>query len=144
CDPGRQQALRALGDRHKVNAVTNLDARGQGSLKDLADRMDSAHDTVSRAADDLAGLIYTSGTTGRSKGAMITHGNLASNALALHRLWNFVPGDVLIHALPIYHVHGLYVALGTTFLNRSEIIWFEKFDAEAIIAALPRASVLMG
>ena len=73
-----------------------------------------------RAEDDLAGLVYTSGTTGRSKGAMLSHGNLASNALTLHQLWGFEPDDVLIHALPIFHVHGLYVALNTSFLNGSK------------------------
>ena len=79
--------------------------------------------TCPRAGDDLAGLLYTSGTTGRAKGAMITHANLSTNALALHRLWAFEPGDVLIHALPVFHVHGLYVALHTAFLNGSEIVW---------------------
>ena len=144
CDPSRQQALRAIADRHHVSAVVNLDVSGQGSLAEMARRMSEKHDTVSRTGDDLAGLLYTSGTTGRSKGAMLTHDNLSSNALTLHEVWRFEPGDVLIHALPIFHVHGLYVALNTAFLNGSEIIWFEKFDAEAMIAAFDQASVMMG
>jgi malonyl-CoA/methylmalonyl-CoA synthetase len=74
---------------------------------------------------------------------MITHDNLASNAVTLHRIWNFAPGDVLIHALPVFHVHGLYVALGTAFLNRSEIIWFDRFDADGVIDVLPSARVFM-
>jgi malonyl-CoA/methylmalonyl-CoA synthetase len=144
CDPSRQKSMRQLADRHRVAAVVNLDAKGEGSLADLAARMDDRHETVARQADDLAGLLYTSGTTGRSKGAMITHGNLASNAETLVKLWGFRSGDVLLHALPIFHVHGLYVALNTSFLNGSEIIWFDRFDAGATIAALPQATLMMG
>ena len=144
CDPARQRAMRALGDRHRVLAVVNLDGKGEGSLADLARRMDDRHDTVARQTNDLAGLLYTSGTTGRSKGAMITHGNLASNAETLAKLWGFRDGDVLLHALPIFHVHGLHVALNVSFLNGSEILWFDRFDASAVIAALPEATVMMG
>jgi malonyl-CoA/methylmalonyl-CoA synthetase len=144
CDSPRQEAMRALADRHRVTAVVNLDARGEGSLSQLARGMADRHETVPRAGDDLAGLLYTSGTTGRSKGAMLTHDNLSSNALTLHKLWGFVAGDVLVHALPIFHVHGLYVALNTAFLNGSEMVWFEKFDAEAAVKAFGSASVMMG
>ncbi len=144
CDPARQRDMRACGDRHQVTSVVNLDANGIGSLSELASRMDERHQTVARGSDDLAGLLYTSGTTGRSKGAMITHGNLYSNASTLNTLWAFTKHDVLIHALPIFHVHGLFVALNTAFLSPCEIVWFEKFDAEAIIAALPRATAMMG
>jgi malonyl-CoA/methylmalonyl-CoA synthetase len=144
CDPSRQEAMRLLADRHRVTAVVNLDAKGEGSLAQMARGMTDRHDTIERDGDDLAGLLYTSGTTGRSKGAMLTHDNLSSNALTLHRLWGFVQGDVLIHALPIFHVHGLYVALNTAFLNASEMVWFEKFDADATIAAFENASVMMG
>lgn len=97
-----------------------------------------------RAADDLAAILYTSGTTGRSKGAMITHGNLASNAQTLHRLWGFQPDDVLIHALPIFHVHGLFVALHTMFLNASTTLFLPRFDAAQVIELMPRATLLMG
>ena len=100
--------------------------------------------TTPRAPDDLAAVIYTSGTTGRSKGAMLTHANLASNALALHRIWGFEPRDVLLHALPIFHVHGLFVALHTSFLNGSPMLWLERFDEAQILGALPRATVMMG
>jgi malonyl-CoA/methylmalonyl-CoA synthetase len=144
CDPSRQESMRGIGDRHGVLAVANLNASGDGSFAALAARMDDRHETVAREEDDLAGLLYTSGTTGRSKGAMITHGNLVSNAETLVKLWSFRDGDVLLHALPIFHVHGLYVALNTSFLNGGEIVWFERFDAHAVIAALPRASVMMG
>lgn len=98
----------------------------------------------SRGDDDLAAICYTSGTTGRSKGAMITHRNLTSNALALHRIWGFEPGDVLLHALPIFHVHGLFVALHTAFLNASKVLFLPAFDAAEVRRLLPEATVLMG
>jgi malonyl-CoA/methylmalonyl-CoA synthetase len=88
--------------------------------------------------------VYTSGTTGRPKGAMVTHRNLSSNAQALHECWRFRPGDVLVHALPMFHVHGLFVALHTALLNASRIIFQPRFDAAAVLAALPRATVFMG
>ena len=97
-----------------------------------------------REDDDLAAICYTSGTTGRSKGAMITHGNLTSNALALHEIWGFEPGDVLLHALPIFHVHGLFVALHTAFLNASKVLFLPRFDAAEVRSLLPEATVLMG
>ena len=100
--------------------------------------------TVERRDDDLASIIYTSGTTGRSKGAMVTHGNLASNALTLHQFWRFRPGDVLLHALPLFHVHGLFVALHTALLNASRILLQSKFDAAQVLRALPRSTVFMG
>ena len=97
-----------------------------------------------RDDDDLAAICYTSGTTGRSKGAMITHRNLTSNALALHGIWGFEAGDVLLHALPIFHVHGLFVALHTAFLNASRVIFLPSFDAAEVRRLLPGATVLMG
>lgn len=99
---------------------------------------------VERAPDDLAALIYTSGTTGRSKGAMVTHGNLASNALTLKDYWGFTADDVLLHALPVFHVHGLFVALHCALLSGAPMLWLAKFDAGAVLAALPRATVMMG
>ena len=97
-----------------------------------------------RLADDLAAMVYTSGTTGRSKGAMLTHANLTSNALSLHAIWRFTPGDVLLHVLPIYHVHGLFVALHTAMLNASTVLFCERFDPDRAIALLPEATVMMG
>lgn len=143
CDPAREEALRPIAETAGAKLVT-LGAEGKGSLADAATAALPEHATVARGADDLAGLLYTSGTTGRSKGAMITHDNLASNLLALHAVWGFRPGDVLLHALPIFHVHGLFVALGTAFLNGSEMLWHDRFDVGRLIADLPRASVLMG
>ncbi|WP_374344701.1 AMP-binding protein [Phenylobacterium sp.] len=93
---------------------------------------------------DLASIIYTSGTTGRSKGAMLSHGNLAANALALHAAWGFTPDDVLLHALPIFHVHGLFVALHCAFLSGGPMVWLEKYEDAPVLEGLKRATVMMG
>lgn len=97
-----------------------------------------------RMADDLAVMIYTSGTTGRSKGAMVTHANMASNALTLHAIWRFAPGDVLLHILPIYHVHGLFVALHTAMLNASTVLFCDRFDVDEAKRLMTEATVMMG
>jgi malonyl-CoA/methylmalonyl-CoA synthetase len=99
---------------------------------------------VARTAADLASVIYTSGTTGRSKGAMLSHGNLAANALALHEAWGFTPDDVLLHALPIFHVHGLFVALHCALLSGAPMVWLPKFDDAQVLAGLARSTVMMG
>ena len=125
------------------NVFTLNDDR-TGSLLDRAAFHSDAHTPAVKRADDLASIIYTSGTTGRSKGAMLTHGNLLSNALTLKDYWGWRPGDVLVHALPIFHVHGLFVALHGALLNASKMLWFNKFDPKAVIARLPEASVFMG
>ena len=101
-------------------------------------------ETVPRGAGDLASLIYTSGTTGRSKGAMLSHGALAANALALHEAWAFTPDDVLLHALPIFHVHGLFVALHCALLSGAPMVWLPKFADGEVLAGLDRATVMMG
>jgi malonyl-CoA/methylmalonyl-CoA synthetase len=129
---------------NKVRCLLTMEANGSGSLADLARQQPDGHATAPCTDDDLAALIYTSGTTGRAKGAMVTHGNLASNAQALHAYWGFEPGDVLLHALPIFHVHGLFVALHTAFLNTSKVLWLPKFDLEQILRLLPQATVIMG
>lgn len=99
---------------------------------------------VPRRPDDLASIIYTSGTTGRSKGAMLSHGNLAANAIALHKAWGFVPDDILMHALPIFHVHGLFVALHCAFLSGCSMVWLPKFVDADVLDGLKRATVMMG
>lgn len=115
-----------------------------GSLLERAAVHGDVHEPAVRADDDLAAILYTSGTTGRSKGAMLTHGNLLSNAQVLKDYWGWKPGDVLIHALPIFHVHGLFVAIHGALLNGSRMIWQSKFDPKRAIAAMPRATVFMG
>jgi malonyl-CoA/methylmalonyl-CoA synthetase len=106
--------------------------------------MSDQHTPAHKTPEELAAILYTSGTTGRSKGAMLTHGNLRSNALTLKAYWDWQPGDVLIHALPIFHVHGLFVASHGALLNGSKMIWFSRFDPKAVIARMREATVFMG
>ncbi len=115
-----------------------------GSLLDRAAHCSDRHKPVAKTADDLAAILYTSGTTGRSKGAMLSHGNLLSNARVLQDYWGFQPGDVLIHALPIFHVHGLFVAIHAALLNASRMIWLGRFDPRVAVDKLPQATVFMG
>jgi malonyl-CoA/methylmalonyl-CoA synthetase len=124
--------------------VFTLNEDRTGSLLDRAVHHSDVHEVAQCAEDDLAAILYTSGTTGRSKGAMLTHGNLLSNALVLKDYWHWEPGDVLIHALPIFHVHGLFVAIHGALLNGSRMIWLAKFDPKLVIQAMPRATVFMG
>ena len=143
CDPARAEGIGALAV--KVGAkVMMLGADGKGSLTDAAAKARPEFATVARSHDDLAAILYTSGTTGRSKGAMLTHDNLASNSLSLVDYWRFTSKDVLIHALPIYHTHGLFVASNVTLFARASMIFLPKFDADLIIKLMARATVLMG
>ena len=142
CDPASEEAIAPLA--RKARLMT-LDAGGRGSLAEaVAAVRETGFDTVARTAGDLAAICYTSGTTGRSKGAMLSHGNLASNAQTLFEAWRWRADDVLIHALPLYHVHGLFVALHLALLGGSTIRFHKGFDADAVLADLPRATVLMG
>jgi malonyl-CoA/methylmalonyl-CoA synthetase len=143
CDPAKAEGIGAIAA--KVGAkIETLGADGRGSLTDAAAEASPAFTTVARGNDDLAAILYTSGTTGRSKGAMLTHDNLASNSLSLVDYWRFMGADVLIHALPIYHTHGLFVASNVTLFARASMIFLPKFDPEAIIKLMARATVLMG
>ena len=126
-----------------ANVFTLGDDR-TGSLLDRAAHCSDTHASVPMHADDLAAILYTSGTTGRSKGAMLTHGNLLSNAQVLKEYWGWKPGDVLIHALPIFHVHGLFVALHGALINGSKMVWLSKFDPKLVVRKLPEATVFMG
>ena len=129
------------GARH----VFTLNDDRTGTLLDRAAFHGDQHQPVPRGADDLAAILYTSGTTGRSKGAMLSHGNLLSNARVLNTEWGWnSERDVLIHALPIFHVHGLFVAAHGALLSGSRMIWFSRFDARAVVARLPEATVFMG
>jgi malonyl-CoA/methylmalonyl-CoA synthetase len=143
CDPAKADGIGAIAA--KVGAkVETLDTNGKGSLTDAAAKASTEFNTVSRTNDDLAAILYTSGTTGRSKGAMLTHDNLASNSYSLVDYWRFTKDDLLIHALPIYHTHGLFVASNVTLFARASMIFLPKFDPEAIIKLMARATVLMG
>jgi malonyl-CoA/methylmalonyl-CoA synthetase len=123
--------------------LLTLDAHG-GELMDRAAQYTDTFETVASSPDDLAAIVYTSGRTGRSKGTMLTHRNLASNALVLVETWGFTRGDVLLHALPIYHVHGLFVAIHCVLLSGSHMLWLPRFDAKEVTSLLPRATVMMG
>jgi len=143
CDPAMAEGIGAIAA--KVGAkVETIGADGNGSLTEAADKAKPDFETVLRGNDDLAAILYTSGTTGRSKGAMLSHDNLASNSLSLADYWHFTKDDVLIHALPIYHTHGLFVASNITLFARASMIFLPKFDPEAIIKLMARATVLMG
>ncbi len=124
--------------------VLTLNEEGEGSLADALACITSEAPVTAVAANDTAVIIYTSGTTGRSKGAMITHRNLSSNARVLVDYWAFSDRDVLLHALPIFHIHGLFVANHTALVSGAKIVWLRKFDPKRVIAALPQCSVLMG
>ncbi len=127
-----------------AQSVFTLDDDRSGSLLDRAARCSDIHSTVRSKDEDLAAILYTSGTTGRSKGAMLSHGNMLSNAVTLKDYWGWQKGDVLIHALPIFHVHGLFVAMHAALINGSKMIWLNKFEPKAAIAAMSRATVFMG
>ena len=122
-----------------------LRANGSGSLNEAVAAVSTPHtESVERSHDDVAAILYTSGTTGRSKGAMLTHGNLLSNAETLNDVWGFTSEDVLLHALPIYHVHGLFVAIHCVMLSGASMIFHERFEAGAVVRDLANATVLMG
>ena len=143
CDPARTEGIAAIAAKVGAKVLT-LAADGKGSLTDAAATAKPRFATVIRADGDLAAILYTSGTTGRSKGAMLTHDNLASNSLSLVDYWRFTDKDVLIHALPIYHTHGLFVASNVTLFARASMIFLPKFDPDLIIRLMARATVLMG
>ena len=124
--------------------VFTLDDDRTGSLLERAVHCSDKHSCVSSIDEDLAAILYTSGTTGRSKGAMLSHGNMRSNALMLKSYWGWQADDVLIHALPIFHVHGLFVAIHGALINGSKMLWLNKFDPKTVIAFMPRATVFMG
>ena len=144
CRPELAAAITELATRLGISAVETLGAARDGSLIERSDAGPILSEDAWIDDADLAALLYTSGTTGRSKGAMLTHENLRSNALALCRAWHFEPSDVLVHALPIFHTHGLFVACNVTMLAGSSMIFLPKFNAEEILELLPVSTVMMG
>jgi malonyl-CoA/methylmalonyl-CoA synthetase len=148
CDPAKADVLRPIAAKagaelESLGVWTSPD-KSAGSLSDRALAALTAFDTVARGPDDLGAILYTSGTTGRSKGAMLTHENLASNAATLADYWRFTPDDVLIHALPIFHTHGLFVATNTVLVAGASMIFLNRFDPDRIFEVMPRATAMMG
>lgn len=144
CDPKAKDALTPIANEAGVTTLWTLDATEAGSLIDARNGEDAGFQAVPRDALDLAAILYTSGTTGRSKGAMLTHRALASNSEMLKDYWHFTGNDVLIHALPIFHTHGLFVATNIALMTGSACLFLPGFDADAIIKLMPRATALMG
>lgn len=143
CDPANRDALDSVAKGADARIET-MDTAGGGSLRDLADRQKDNFDTVARTEDDLAAFLYTSGTTGRSKGAMLSQRNLLSNAQTLADVWRFDKSDVLLHALPIFHTHGLFVATNIMLLCGGAMIFLPKLDIDQLIRFMPQATALMG
>jgi len=147
CDPDDAAGFRVLAAEQSPDTrVHSLGTAGQGTLTEALNGLPAvdAPPVAVRAASDLAAILYTSGTTGRSKGAMLTHGNLATSSVILVDYWGWREDDVLLHALPIFHVHGLFIALHCAMLKATPMIFLPGFDAQAVLAALPRATVMMG
>lgn len=144
CDPSREDDTKNRAQQAGVPHVRTLDAAGQGSLPNGAVEADAVFSTVTSQPDDLAAILYSSGTTGQPKGVVLSHGALAANAKALHTAWAFEPDDVLLHALPIFHTHGLFVATNTVLMNGSGMIFHNRFEPEAVIEDLSNATVFMG
>jgi len=144
CDPAGLAAMGPVADAAGVGVVLTLDAAETGTLVDARNAQAPGFSAVARTPDDLAAILYTSGTTGRSKGAMLTHGALASNSQVLKDVWRFTRDDVLIHALPIFHTHGLFVATNVTLMAGGSAIFMAGFDAPAICDYMHKATVLMG
>lgn len=134
----------AAGVSHVYTLDAPAEGRNSGSLLSRALHFPDQFDTVHSAPDDLAAILYTSGTTGRSKGAMLTHGNLASNVKVLHEAWHWQRDDVLLHALPLFHIHGLFVAAHGALYSGSKMIFLPKFDSDPVLQQLPRSTVFMG
>jgi len=144
CRPVVESALRPIAEKANFRLET-LDTNGNGgSWAKMVEAGATIYDTIERGKDDLVAILYTSGTTGRAKGAMVTHDNLASNARTLGKLWQFTGNDVLLHALPIFHTHGLFVATNTVLVTGGSMLFMARFDVEQVISLLPDATVMMG
>ena len=144
CSPANLHWVDGIASKAGVRHVLTLDDNRTGSLLELSTEFSDQHTAAPCGPQDLAAILYTSGTTGRSKGAMLSHVNLATNAQTLKDYWGWQPNDVLIHALPVFHVHGLFVAIHAALLNGSKMLWQSKFDPRQVIERMSDATVFMG
>ena len=144
CRPDSLEPIRALAAKLGLNAVESLGVARDGTCAERIAGAAADFETIARGPHDLAAILYTSGTTGRSKGAMLTHENLSSNALTLVDCWRFTSADRLIHALPVFHTHGLFVAVNVALMSGATMIFQSRFDPEAVLRAMPQATSLMG
>lgn len=143
CDPSLYDMVHKLSSRLMIKHVKTLSAEGQGSLLEIISE-DDCFETFKASKDSLAALLYSSGTTGRPKGIMLTHENLYTNAETLTSYWGFTQNDRLLHALPTFHVHGLFVALGCVFCSGASMRWLQSFDAKSVVPHLEECTVMMG
>jgi malonyl-CoA/methylmalonyl-CoA synthetase len=144
CDSDKKDVIRTLSDQAGIEHVFTLDADGTGSLIDASRKVSADPILIPRDAGDMAALLYSSGTTGVPKGIMLTHGNLLSNTESLLAAWEFSDQDRLLHALPMFHVHGLFVAIGCVLLSGASMRWLDAFNAQTVIECLPECTVMMG
>ncbi|WP_077529345.1 malonate--CoA ligase [Vreelandella utahensis] len=144
CTPERLEQSRSYALNGSVTHAESLGTSADGTLMERADAAEPTSDVAELDADDLAAILYTSGTTGRSKGAMLSHENLASNSHSLVEAWRFTSDDHLLHALPIFHTHGLFVACNVTLMSGASMTFVPKLDVDTLLDLMPRATVLMG
>lgn len=141
-----EETISSISDlslEHSIDHLFVLNNDGSGNFSDISTSEDN-YITVACSEDDIAALLYSSGTTGKPKGIMLSHGNISSNAESLVKAWGFQESDCLLHALPIYHVHGLFVALGCVFMTGAKLKWLESFDADVVLKSIPECTVMMG
>ncbi|SVA97843.1 uncharacterized protein METZ01_LOCUS150697, partial [marine metagenome] len=143
CDPANQAIIAGLPKKRDC-PVRTLGTNADGSLIEASRSCTPEFETTARNHDDLAVLLYSSGTTGKPKGAMLTHGNLIANTETLISAWRFTPDDRLLHALPIFHAHGLFVAAGCALMGGARMVFLPRFDVDTVIGQLPRCTVMMG
>ena len=141
-----EETISSISDlslEHSIDHLFVLNNDGSGNFSDISTSEDN-YITVACSEDDIAALLYSSGTTGKPKGIMLSHGNISSNAESLVKAWGFQESDCLLHALPIYHVHGLFVALGCVFMTGAKLKWLKSFDADVVLKSIPECTVMMG
>ena len=142
CEKEVYEKVDSLDLKHPPNHIFTIQIQDKDSIQAI--KLAGIHEVVDCSQEDTAALLYSSGTTGRPKGIMLTHGNIGSNAMSLKEAWEFTANDCLLHALPIYHVHGLFVALGCVFLSGSKMLWLDNFEVNEVLNQLPKCTVMMG